>query len=79
MIVGTSCKTSYNVLSYSYVIIWWLGQIWGQGVCVDFREGGGVVQKRESSDLRSLEVGISEIVLWAGYFSVILCHCDESV
>ena len=53
--------------------------IWGQGG-VDFLEGG-VVQKRESSDLRSPEVGISEIlvVLWAGYFSAILCHCDESV
>ena len=54
--------------------------IWGQGG-VDFLGGGGVVQKRESSDLRSPEVGISEIlvVLWAGYFSAILCHCDESV
>ena len=53
--------------------------IWGQGG-VDF-QGGGVVQKRESSDLRPPEVGISEIlvVLWAGYFSAILCHCDESV
>ena len=47
-------------------------------MCVDF-QGGEVVQKRESSDLRSPEVGISEIVLWAGYFSAILCHCDESV
>ena len=37
------------------------------------------MQKRESSDLRSLEGGISEIVLWAGYLSVILCHCDKSV
>jgi len=37
------------------------------------------VQNRESSDLRSPEVGISEIVLWAGYFSAILCHYDESV
>ena len=79
MIVGTSCKTSYNVLSYSYVIIWWLGQSGGRGVLTF--GGGGVVQKRESSDLRPPEVGISEIlvVLWAGYFSVILCHCDESV
>ena len=78
MIVGTSCKTSYNVLSYSYVIIWWLGQSGGRGVLT---LGGGVVQKRESSDLRSPEVGISEIlvVLWAGSFSAILCHCDESV
>ena len=43
--------------------------------------GEGVVQKKESSDLRSPEVGISEIhvVLWAGCFSVILCHCHETV
>ena len=46
-------------------------------VCVDFQ--GEVVQKKESSELRSPEVGIFEIVLWAGYFSVILCHCDASV
>ena len=57
--------------------IWWLGQISGQGGVLTF--GGEVVQKRESSDLRSPEVGISDIVLWAGYFSAILCHCDESV
>ena len=75
MIVGTSCKTSYNVLSYSYVVIWLLGQFGGRGVLTF----GGGLQKRESSDLRSPEVGMSEIVLWAGYFSVILCHCDESV
>ena len=45
MIVGTSCKTSYNVLSYSYVIIWWLGQSGGRGV-LTFGGGGGSAKER---------------------------------
>ena len=34
----------------------------GGGGLLTFREGGGVVKKRESPDFRSPEVGISELV-----------------
>ena len=44
LIVRTSCKTSYNVLSHSY---WGLGQFffWGGGGFVEIPRGGGVVKK----------------------------------
>ena len=58
LIVCTSCKTSYNVLSHSH---WRLGQLllfWGGGgVSLKFQ---GEVKKRQSPDFRSPEVGISE-------------------
>ena len=64
LIVRTSCKTLYNVLSHSHVIIWPLGQFADEvGEGLDMR-GGGVVQKRESLEFRSLEVGISVLVLF---------------
>ena len=58
LIVCTSCKTSYNVLSHSH---WGLGQF--------FRGGGGHWnskggKKRQSSDFRSPEVGISAITTY---------------
>ena len=56
LIVCTSCKTSYNVLSHSH---WGLGQFFGGGV-IEIR-GGVVVKKRQSPDFRSPEVGISVI------------------
>ena len=49
LIVCTSCKMSYNVLSHSH---WGLGQIF-----FFFWEGG--IKKRQSPDFRSPEVGIS--------------------
>ena len=61
MLVCTSCKTSYNVLSG-------LGTGLncaypgggGGGLIVDIRaEGGGVMQKKESPDFRFPKVGIS--------------------
>ena len=60
----TACETSYNVLSHSHVIFWWLGHFLGEE-----REremdiwggGGGLVQNRPSPDFRSREVGISGI------------------
>ena len=59
LIVCTSCKTSYNVLSHSY---------WGWvNFSVEGGEGGGslkfrgVVKKRQSPDFWSPEVGISAI------------------
>ena len=55
LIVCTSCKTSYNVLSHSH---WGLGQFVGAGESVDIR-GGGVLKKRESPDFRSPEAVIS--------------------
>ena len=63
MIVCTSCKTSYNVLSHSHVdrIVLIRGSgSWG-GVVVDIRSGrvGGVMQKKESPEFRFLEVNIS--------------------
>ena len=38
LMVCTSCKTSYNVGSHSYIIIWGLGGF-GRGVSVDIRGG----------------------------------------
>ena len=67
LIVRTSCKTLYNVLSHSHVIIWPLGQFAdevGEGLDMAGGGGGGVVQKRESPEFRSLEVGISVLVLF---------------
>ena len=52
LIVCTSCKTSYNVLSHSH---WGLGQYYREGRW----NSGGVVKKRQSPDFRSSEVGIS--------------------
>ena len=54
MIVCTSCKMSYNVLSHSH---WGLGQFFRGG-------GGGKVKKRQSPDFRSPEVGISANGSW---------------
>ena len=63
----TACETSYNVLSHSHVIFWWLGHFlgeerererwtfWGGG------GRGGLVQNRPSPDFRFREVGISGI------------------
>ena len=51
LIVCTSCKTLYNVLSHSH---WGLDQFFGGG-----GGGGGGVKKRLSPDFRSPEVGIS--------------------
>ena len=51
LIVCTSCKTSYNVLSHSH---WGLSQFFGGG-----GGGGGGSKKRQSPDFRSPEVGIS--------------------
>ena len=50
--VCTSCKTSYNVVSDSFTIIWWLDRFVGGGPLI-FE---GVVQKREplDKDLQSL-------------------------
>ena len=45
LIVCTSCKTSYNVLSHSH---WGLGQFVGAGESVDIRGGGGTEKKRVS-------------------------------
>ena len=56
VIVRTSCKTSYNVLSHSH---WVLGQFVRGGVEIPGRE---VVKKRESPDFRSPEVGISVMI-----------------
>ena len=54
LIICTSCKTSYNVLSHSH---WGLGQfVGGGGGSVEIPGG---VKKRESPDFRSPEVGIS--------------------
>ena len=61
MIVCTSCKTSYNVLSHSH---WELGQFAGGG-------GGGVVdiwwvgivKKSGSPDFRFPEVSISAVIV----------------
>ena len=60
LIVCTSCKTSYNVLSHSH---WGLGQFFGGGGggFVEIPGGEGVVKKRQSLDFRSPEVGISDI------------------
>ena len=60
----TACKTSYNVLSHSHVIFWWLGHFVGEGREMDIwgRGGGeGLVQNRPNPDFRSREVGISGI------------------
>ena len=55
LIVCTSCKTSYNVLSHSY----WGSIFWGgKGGSLKFR---GVVKKSQSPDFGSPEVGISAI------------------
>ena len=55
LIVCTSCKTSYNVLSHSYC---GLGQfLWGGGG--RWNSGAGGWKKRQSPDFRSPEVGIS--------------------
>ena len=55
LMVCNSCKTSYNVLSHSH---WGLGQFFG-GAVVEIP--GEVVEKRQSPDFRSPEVGISVI------------------
>ena len=66
MIVCTSCKTSYNVLSHSH---WGLGQFFGGGGGGGGGGWGGVVEipggevkKRQSPDFRSPEVGIFDNV-----------------
>ena len=57
LIVCTSCKTSYNVLSHAHIYRGWGGVV---GL-IKFPEvgGGGVVEKRGSPDLSSPEVGVS--------------------
>ena len=55
LIVCSSCKTPYNVLSHSR---WGLGQFFGGGVSLKFRGRGGGDEKRQSPDFRSPEVGI---------------------
>ena len=57
LIVCTSCKTSYNVLSHSH---WGLGQFFKGGGHWNSRGG----KKRQSSDFRSPEVGISAITTY---------------
>ena len=62
----TACETSYNVLSYSHVIFWWLGHFLGEERERErwtFGGGGrgGLVKNRPSPDFRSREVGISGI------------------
>ena len=37
----TACKTSYNVLSHSHVIFWWLGHFVGEGREMDIWGRGG--------------------------------------
>ena len=60
LIVCTSCKTSYKVLSHSH---WGLGQFVG---------GWGEVKKSESPDFRSPEVGISP---YSQIHCIALCIC----
>ena len=65
LIVCTTCKTSYNVLSHSH---WGLGQFSGVAGSLKLRGGEGVVISRlvvissESPDFRSPEVGISALM-----------------
>ena len=54
LIVCTSCKTSFNVLSHFH---WGWVNLSGGGV-----EISGLVKKTESRDFRSPEVGISVIM-----------------
>ena len=58
----TASKTSYNVLSHSHVIFWWLGHF-GRGERDGHLGGGGggLVRNTPSPDFRSREVGISGI------------------
>ena len=37
LIVCTSCKASYHVLSHTHVIIWWLGDSNLYGLCNDYK------------------------------------------
>ena len=58
LIVCTSCKTSYYVLSHSH---WGLGQFFFWGGVVEIPGGS---KKRQSPDFRSPEVGISAITTY---------------
>ena len=58
LIVCTSCKVSYDVLSHSH---WgWVNFFFGGGGSLKFWGG---VKKRQSPDFRSPEVGISAILI----------------
>ena len=69
LMVCTSCKTSYNVLSHTHAFIWGLGQL-----CLSGGWGGGVMQKRETLHILDLQrlVSLSLVrdyicIMWHSY------------